>query len=119
MHIKYHTSKGSVYTHTLTGDQDYWVKEDKDGKIHPLAGGIHISKARLQELVDEYPSTLLDKTCCFNVGVEKEFFEDAKRETYTGMIPGEESVIFFLTKRDPGRYAIGCSSMVEKIENVE
>ena len=119
MHMKYYTSKGSIYTHTLDGNQDYWVKVDKDEEIHPLAGGIHISKTRLQELVDEYPSTLLDKTCCFDVGVEKEFFEDAKRETYSGMIHREETVIFFLTQRNSDHYAIGCSSVIEKIEKDE
>ncbi|MHC5183370.1 MAG: hypothetical protein ACYSPI_03730, partial [Planctomycetota bacterium] len=64
MQIRYHTSKGSVYIHTLGGGQDYWVKEDTNGAIHPLAEGLHISKQKLQELVREYPSTLLDKTYC-------------------------------------------------------
>ena len=117
--IKYFTSKGSIYVHEVAGENDYWFKEDKGGEIHPLIGGIHISKRRLQDLVSEYPSTLLDKTCCFDVGVEKEFFEDAKRETYSGAIHREETVIFFLTKRESDRYAIGCSSLVEKVEKVE
>lgn len=119
MHIKYHTSKGSIYTHTFEGGQDYWVKEDRDGGIHPLAEGLHISKAKLQELVSEYPSTLLDKTYCFDVGVEKEFFDDAKAEQYEGIFEAEETVVVFMVKRDSDRYAIGCSSEVVSIEKVE
>ena len=84
-----------------------------------MSEGFIFPKSRLQELVDEYPSTLLDKTCCFDVGVEKEFFEDAKRETYSGMIHREETVIFFLTQRNSDHYAIGCSSVIEKIEKDE
>ena len=45
MQIRYHTSKGSVYIHTLGGDQDYWVKEDTDGAIHPLAEGLSFGLA--------------------------------------------------------------------------
>ena len=119
MQIKYHTRKGSIYIHTFNGGQDYWVKEDKNGVIHPFIGGIHISRKRLQELVGEYPSTLLDKTYCFDMGVEKELFEDAKREEYSGIFQKEETVIFFLIKRDSDCYAIGYSSLVEKIEEVE
>lgn len=119
MQIKYHTSKGSIYTHTIQGEHDYWVKEDEHGEIHPLAEGLHISKARLQELVREYPSTLLDKTYCFDVGVEKEFFDDAKRELCEGPFGTEETVIVFMVKRDAERYAIGCSSDVVKIEQAE
>ena len=119
MQTKYFTSKGGIYVHEIEGKNEFWFKEDKEGEIHPLVAGIHISKKRLQELVSEYPSTLLDKTYCFDVGVEKEFFEDAKRETYSGMIHREETVIFFLAKRESDHYAIGCSSLVVKIEEVE
>ena len=119
MHIKYHTSKGSSYTHTFEGGQDYWVKEDKDGEIHSLAEGLHISKKKLSELVREYPSTLLDKTYCFDIGVEKEFFDDAKLEECDGVFEAEETVIVFMVKRDGDRYAIGCSSEVVNVERVE
>jgi hypothetical protein len=119
MRIKYHTSKGSIYTHTIEGEQNYWVKEDKDGQIHPLMEAIHISKAKLQELVREYPSTLLDRTYCFDVGVEKEFFEDAQQEQCESLFEAEETVIVFMVKRDGNHYAIGCSSEVVNIERVE
>ena len=119
MQIRYHTSKGSVYIHTLGSDQDYWVKEDTSGEIHPLAEGLYISKEKLQELVREYPSTLLDKTYCFDVGVEREFFDDAKVEQCETMFGAEETVVVFMVKRDSDRYAIGCSSEVVNIEKVE
>ncbi|MHC4855867.1 MAG: hypothetical protein ACYS72_05630 [Planctomycetota bacterium] len=119
MRIKYHTSKGSIYTHTFEGEQDYWVKEGKDGRIHPLAEGLHISKAKLTELVREYPSSLLDRTYCFNAGVEKEFFEDAKVEACNDLYEAEETVVIFMVKRDGGRYAICCSSDVVNIERIE
>jgi hypothetical protein len=119
MQIKYYTSKGSMYVHEIEGENEFWFKKDKEDDIHPLVAGIHISKKRLQELVSEYPSTLLDKTYCFDVGVEKEFFEDAKREKYSGMILREETVIFFLAKREPDHCAISCSSLVVKIQEVE
>jgi hypothetical protein len=119
MKIKYHTVKGSIYTHTLEGIDDYWVKEDRDGEIHPLVEGLHISKKKLQELVREYPSTLLDKTYCFDMGVEREFFDDAKREEFEGVFETEKTVVFFMVKRDSGRYAIGCSSEVVHVEKVE
>ena len=119
MQLKYHTSNGSVYTHTVEGDRDYWVKEDKDGGYYPLAEGLHISKRRLAELVREYPSTLLDKTYCFDIGVEKEFFDDAKVEACETLSGAEETVIVFMIKRDLDHYAIGCSSDVVRIEKVE
>ncbi|MHC5095001.1 MAG: hypothetical protein ACYSOU_02680 [Planctomycetota bacterium] len=104
MQIRYHTSKGSVYIHTLSSDRDYWVKEDTK---------------KLQELVREYPSTLLDKTYCFDVGVEREFFTDAKLEQCETMFETEETVVIFMVKRESDRYAIGCSSEVVSIEKVE
>lgn len=118
MKIRYYTKKGSVYIQTICDEGEYWVKEDADGTLHSLVSGLHISRARLQELVHEYPSTLLDKTYCFEFGVEKEFFEDAKREKFSGMMEAEETVIFFLVKHED-RYAIGCSSEVMKIEKKE
>lgn len=119
MRIKYHTSKGSIYTRTLEGGRDYWVKEDTDGEIHPLAEGLHISKAKLRELVREYPSTLLDKTYCFDVGVEKEFFEDAKQEQCESVFEAGQTVVVFMVKRDAEHYAIGCSSDVVSIERIK
>jgi hypothetical protein len=119
MQIKYHTSHGSIYTHTIRDGREYWVKEDKDGQIYPLAEGFHISKVKLQELVREYPSTLLDRTYCFDIGVEREFFEDAKQEPGDGLLGTEQTVIVFLVKRNGDRYAVGCSSEVVNIEHVE
>jgi len=49
MYIEYHTRKESIYTHKFEGNQDYWIKEDKNGKIHPLVEGLPISvKQKIQ-----------------------------------------------------------------------
>ena len=119
METKYYTTKGSIYSHVCQGDREYWAKENIDGGIHALADGIHISKQNLQELVREYPSTLLDKTYLFGDGAEEEFFDDARREDAHGLTDGEETVILFLVKHDGDRYQLGCSSQVVKIEKVE
>lgn len=119
MQRKFFTAKGSVYTQTLARGREYWVKRDKDGQAQPLMGGIHISKKKLGELIKEYPSSLLDKTCCFDLDVEREFFEDARREKFTGSIENEQTVVFFLVKRGPKKYGIGCSSVVEKVEETD
>ena len=119
MQRKFFTIKESIYIQTIKGGKEFWIKQDKDGEIDSLMGGIHISRKKLKELIKEYPSSLLDKTCCFDADVEREFFEDAKREKFTGSIEGEETVIFFLVKREPDRYGIGSSSLVERIEAVD
>lgn len=116
MHIKYSTSKGSMYTHVLDSARDYWLKEDSSGQIHPLTEAIPISKKKLQELIKEYPSTLLDKTYCFDQTVEKEFFDDAKREQINSPFEAEDTVIFFIVNSESGRHSIGCSSQVIKTE---
>ncbi|MEN6308805.1 MAG: hypothetical protein ABFD91_13745 [Anaerohalosphaeraceae bacterium] len=116
MHIKYYTSKGSIYTHVLDSSRDYWLKEDQFGQILPLTEGLPISKKKLQELIKEYPSTLLDKTYCFDETVEKEFFDDAKREQVNSPFEAEDTVIFFIVKSESGRHSIGCSSQVIKTE---
>jgi len=116
MQRRFSTQKGSTYIQTIEGENEYWRKEDANGQIHPLAAGIHISRQKLQELVDEYPASLLDKTYCFDVDVEREFFEDARREQHQGPLTGEQTVVFFLLKRDGNKYGIGCSSPVVKIE---
>ncbi len=115
MKIKYYTAKGSVYIQTQSHVGNYWVKIDADGGMHSLAGAVPIARARLQELIDEYPRTLLDRTYCFDVGAEKEFFEDAQRERFEGAIDSEPTVIFFLVKAGE-RYAVGCSSEIERVE---
>lgn len=115
MKFRYFTAKGSTYIQTKTEVGEYWVKQGADGVIHALAGGVHISRQTLQELIDEYPRTMLDKTFCFNLGVEKEFFEDAQRESFRGGIEDEPTVIFFLVKAGD-RYAIGSSSEITRIE---
>lgn len=119
MHIKYYTKHGSVYIHTIDGPNEYWIKEDPDGEVYPIAEALHISRAKLQELVNEYPSTLLDKTFCFDIGAEKEFFEDAKREPLEPFSETEETVIFFLIKRADEHYGIGCSSQIVKVEKTD
>ena len=116
MQRKYFTKKGSIYIQSIRRGKELWIKENKDGSIDTLLGGIHISKNRLKELMNEYPSALLDKTLCFDSAVEREFFEDAKRERFIGDITDEDTVIFFLVKREPDKYGIGCSSLVERVE---
>ena len=119
MHIKYYTKKGSVYVHTVDGSMNYWVKEDTDGEFHPIAEALHISKARLLDLIKEYPSSLLDKTLAFDAGVEQEFFDDARREPLEPFFDTEETVILFMVKHDSDHYSIGCSSQVIKVEKVD
>jgi len=124
MQRKFFTAKKSVYIQTIHPAigkrvEELWTKQDKGGEVQPLAGGIYISRKKIKELIKEYPSSLLDKTYCFDADVEREFFEDAKREKFTGSIGSEETVIFFLIKRGPDKYGIGCSSPVERIEEVD
>ena len=119
MQRKYRTQKGSTYIQIIEGDTEYWRKEDADGQIHSLVAGIHISQMKLQELVSEYPSSLLDRTYCFDADVKREFFEDARRERYLGPLIQEPTVIFFLIKRDGDKYGIGCSSPIIKIEETD
>jgi len=112
--LKYFTKRGSVYTRQIEGERELWLKEDRGGIIHSLAGGIHISIEKLQKLVSDYPS-LLDRTYCFDMGVEKEFFDGAKKEAFRGNIEKEDTIIFFLYRKGD-KYAIGCSSLIERIE---
>lgn len=119
MERKFFTKKGSIYIQSVRRGGELWIKQDKNGEIQTLVGGIHISKQRFRELLKEYPSSLLDTTLCFDLDVEREFFEDAKREKFAGNIEDEETVIFFLIKKGPGKYGIGCSSVVTKIEVVD
>ena len=119
MQRKFFTKKGSVYTQSIRRRKELWIKEDRGGRIETLAGGIHISRKKFKELIREYPSSLLDKTYCFETDVEREFFEDAKREKFTGNIEYEDTVIFFLVKKGPDKYGIGCSSIVERIEEIK
>jgi hypothetical protein len=116
MQRKFFTKKGSVYIQSIRKGKELWIKQQRDGRLQTLAGGIHISKKKFKELIKEYPSSLLDTTYCFGLDVEREFFEDAKRERFTGNIKDEDTVIFFLVKKVPDKYGIGCSSLVERIE---
>lgn len=116
MQTRYYTRNGSIYTKTIENGREFWTAEDKNGNLRPLIGGIHIALGRLRELVREYPSSMLDQTLCFDAGVEAEFFEDAKREKFTGLVEAEETVIFFLAHRENDRYGIGSSSIIERVE---
>jgi len=119
MERRYFTAKGGTYIQKIEDDRELWIKQDENGEIHPLLGGIHISRKKLKELIREYPSSLLDRTYCFDEDVEREFFEDARREQFLGSIESEPTVIYFLIKREPHKYGIGCSSLVERIEEVD
>ena len=119
MERKFFTKKGSVYTQSIRRRKELWIKQDRNGEIQTLVGGIHISRKKFKELIKEYPSSLLDTTYCFDLDAEREFFEDAKRERFTGNIEKEKTVIFFLVKKGPNKYGIGCSSLVERIEEAD
>jgi hypothetical protein len=119
MQRKFFTKKGSVYTQSIRRGKELWIKEDRNGEIQTLVGGIHISRKRFRELLKEYPSSLLDTTYCFDLDVEREFFEDAKRERFIGNIEDENTVIFFLVKKGPDKYGIGCSSLVTRTEEID
>jgi len=118
MQINYFTKRGSIYKRKIENDSEIWFKEDRSGDDHALVGGIHVSIKKLQKIVSDYPS-LLDRTYAFDMGVEKEFFEGAKKEQFTGDIGNEETVIFFLAQKEFGTYGIGCSSLIERIEEVD
>jgi hypothetical protein len=121
MEIKYYTQKGSVYIQKFEEGQEFWIKKEKDGTTCVLAGAVHISFKKLRELIREYPSSLLDKTLCFSADVEKEFLEDAKNEAFIGGLDDvkrEKTVICFLVKMGE-HYRLGCSSLVEKMEENE
>lgn len=115
MEIRYHTKKGSIYIQRIEEGGELWLKENRYGEIRSLAGGVHISVRSLHKLVTERPS-LLDSTYCFDMGVEKDLFEDAKKERFTNGTEKEETIIFFLTKKGNDQYGIGCSSLIDKIE---
>ena len=119
MKRKFFTIKGTIYIQAIEAGKEFWIKHDENGEILPLMGGIHIARKKLKELIREYPSSLLDKTYCFDADVEREFFEDVKRERFIGSIETEQTVIFFLVKREPDKYGIGCSSLVQRIEEVD
>ena len=118
MQIHYHTQSGSIYVRTKAATGDVWHKLDADGQRQSLAGAMHLTRKRLQQLITDYPATALDQTVCFGEGVAKEFFDDAKREGTVQIDEAEESTIFFLTEWGFGQYSIGYSSRVEKVETV-
>ncbi|MBC8379821.1 MAG: hypothetical protein H8E62_11695 [Planctomycetes bacterium] len=118
MQIHYHTKSGSIYVRTTAAAGDIWHKVDADGQRESLAGGMHLTRKRLQQLITDYPVSALDSTVCFGEGVAREFFDDAKRENAVQVDDAEESAIFFLTERGFGQYGIGYSSRVEKVETV-
>lgn len=119
MQYKYHTKSGSVYVRTVDAYGDTWDKIDKKGQHTFLAGAMHLTRRRLQELITDYPLAVLDRTALLAKSVAKEFFDDARREGAAQVPQTEESMIFFLIDRGDGKYSIGYSSRVEKIEILE
>jgi hypothetical protein len=115
MKIKYHTKKGSVYTHQVFDERELWTKEDKDGIVQSLDSAIHITVKSLQKLVINN-SSLLDRTYSFDLHIDRDFFENAKKEHISGNAKGEDSLIFFVLKKSPGQYGVGCSSLITQIE---
>ena len=121
MEIRYFTTMGSVYTQRIEDKEEFWFKREKDGQTIFLAAAVHIVFAKLKELIREYPSSLLDKTYCFSVDVEKEFLADARKEAFIGDledIKREQTVICFLEKIGE-HYKLGCSSRIERLEESE
>ena len=116
MQIQYTTQSGSVYIRTVHEGLELWCKLDKHGEGVPLAGGMHLSRRQLQQLITDYPASAMDRTACFGSGIAKEFFDDAKRLGSNEVPAGEESTIFFLVCRGLGQYGIGHSSRVVKVE---
>lgn len=119
MQIKYYTKKGSVYLHHTDNSGVMWYKQDRGGRMQLLAGAIHLPRTRLQELLRDYPPSARDTTVCFGNGLAKEFFDDAKREHIEGDIEGRESTIFFLVSKGEGKFTLGYSSTVDRIEITE
>jgi len=118
METRYFTKKGSIYIQKIEGGQEFWIKKEKDGEIYPLAAAVHLASRKLKELVKEYPSSLLDRTYCFETDVEKEFLEDAKNEAFIGNLRDvqvEQTVICFIIKSE-NKYKLGYSSLIEKME---
>lgn len=116
---QYFTQKGSTYIYQVNDAGTAWFKRDHTGTYQPLAGAVHLPRTRLQELLREYPRSVLDTTVCFGDDLAKEFFEDAKREHLKEIPEGTETNIFFLLNKGEGRYAIGYSSVVQRIETVD
>lgn len=116
MQTAYHTKHGSVYIHQTGADGGSWFKRDADGRLAPLAGAIHLPRARLQALIAEYPRSAVDSTVCFGSGVAKEFFEDARREHIEQAPDGVETNIFFIIQKANDKFTLGYSSTIEKIE---
>jgi hypothetical protein len=119
MQVQYFTKKGSLYICQKNTSGDVWFKRGRDGLFQPLAGAIHLARTRLQDLLREYPSSVLDTTLCFGNGLAKEFFDDAKREHITDIPEGKETNIFFLLNKGEDKYTIGYSSAIERIEKTE
>ena len=118
MEIRYFTTMGSVYTQRIEGEDEFWFKQEKDGHTVFLAAAVHITFTKLKELISEYPSSLLDKTYCFSADVEKEFLADARKEAFIGDLEDvarEQTVICFLEKIGE-HYKLGCSSLIERME---
>jgi hypothetical protein len=119
MQYKYHTKSGSVYVRTVDAYGDTWEKFDKAGQAAPLTGAMRLSRRRLQEIVTDYPVAALVRTTILGESVAREFFDDVRREGSKQTPDGEESAIFFLIDRGDGRYSLGHSSRIEKVEIFE
>lgn len=116
MQTQYFTKKGSLYICQTGSSGDVWLKRGRTGLFQPLAGAIHLTRPRLQDLLREYPTSVLDTTLCFGNGLAAEFFDDAKREHIADIPLGQETNIFFLLNKGEGKFTIGYSSVIERIE---
>ena len=112
---------GSVYTQRIEDKDEFWFKTEKDGQTIFLAAAVHMNFTKLKELIREYPASLLDKTYCFSADVEKEFLADARKEAFIGDMEDvvhEKTVICFIEKIGE-HYKLGCSSLIERMEESE
>lgn len=119
MQYKYHTKSGCVYVRTVDVYGDDWVRLVPGGRPEPLAGAMHVTRRRLQELITDYPVNVLDHTALIGRCIAKEFFDDVEREGGVCVSVAEDSTIFFLVDRGEGQYSLGHSSRVERIETSE
>ena len=119
MLYKYTTKSGSVYIHTVDAYGDTWEKLDREGQYTSLAGAMHLTRRRLQELITEYPIAALNRTAFLGKIIAKEFFNDVVREGASRVPETEESTIFFLIDRGDNQYSIGHSSRVVRVEKIE
>jgi hypothetical protein len=116
MQTHYYTKHGSVYIYRADDAGGQWFRRDRAGTQILLAGAIHLTRRRLQDLLAEYPRSATDSSVCFGTPVAEEFFDDAKREHLTETPDGTETRIFYLIQKGDDKFSLGYSSTVQRFE---